>query len=49
MKHQLRLIIDRYNMSGNGSDMRVLNDVDSDCEEVEKLEKAGLDNRSRVS
>ncbi|EJK72198.1 hypothetical protein THAOC_06291 [Thalassiosira oceanica] len=38
-----------YNMSGNGSDMRVLNDVDSDCEEVEKLEKAGLDNRSRMS
>lgn len=49
LKHQFRLIIDRYNMSGNGSDMRVLNDVDSDCEEVEKLEKAGLDNRSRVS
>ena len=36
MKHQLRVIIDRYNQSGNGSDMRVVEDVDSDIEEIEE-------------
>lgn len=49
MKHHLRVIIERYNTSGNGSDMRIVTDVDSDCDDVERAISAGNNNRTQVS
>ena len=49
MKHQLRVIIDRYSQSGNGSDMRVVEDVDSDIEEIKEAAQCNsADYRSKV-
>ncbi|EJK77522.1 hypothetical protein THAOC_00644, partial [Thalassiosira oceanica] len=33
-KHKIRPIVNNYNASGNGSDMLVMDDIDSDCEEL---------------